>query len=327
MEKLKLIVEKELQHMGICDASAAVALSEDCFVVANDEDNILKAYRAEISGTIIQGIDGRNLDEYFTNNPENLETDIEATSKIGKTIYWLTSHGADSKGKTRKERHQFFGNKLVEKEGKKAFKQTGHAYTNLFKDMLKDKRLEKFDLISASKLPPKVQGGFNIEGLTTTPDKKLLIGFRNPIPFGSALILPLKNPKDLIKKKKTKAQFGKPILLDLGGLGIRSIEYWKSQNRYIIIAGSYDGGNTFAMYEWSGIPEEKPLELDVVGMPESFRPESVLFYPQFPNRMQLLSDDGTIIRDGTTPCKEITQKDDPNKYFRSLWLKIENTGM
>jgi hypothetical protein len=118
MENITLIVEKELQHRGTCDASAAIAIGEDYFVVANDEDNILKIYHAEVSGEIIQGIDGRNLDDYFDNNPNKMEVDIEAAAKIDKITYWITSHGADSKGEKRKERCQFFGNKLIEKEGK-----------------------------------------------------------------------------------------------------------------------------------------------------------------------------------------------------------------
>lgn len=324
METIKLSVEKELRHVGTCDASAAIAMDEAYFVVANDEDNILKVYHAEQSGEMIHGIEGRNLNDFFDNNPEQAEVDIEAAAKRGKITYWITSHGADSKGKKRKERHQFFGTTLKEKKGKTAFKQAGHAYTRLLKEMFKDKRLERFDLKAASKLPPKEKGGLNIEGLTVAPNKTLLIGFRNPIPDHKALILPLKNPKTLLKNPKQRAKFGKAILLDLDGLGIRSIEYWESQNRYIIIAGAYDGSDAFRLYEWSGIADETPILLEVSGMPEGFRPESVLFYPAFPDRLHLLSDDGTITRDNATPCKELA-KENPDRHFRSLWLKVQRT--
>lgn len=327
MENIRLIAQKELRHMGTCDASAAIAIDTDHFVVANDEDNVLKVYEAETSGGLVQGIDGRDLNDYFDNNPEKKEVDIEAGAKLGKTTYWITSHGADAKGKKRKERQQFFANKLVEKKGKKRFKQVGHSYTKLFKEILKDSRLDCFEFKDAGKLPPKEEGGFNIEGLTTMPNEELLIGFRNPIPHGKALLLPLKNPKELIKKKKAKPIFGEAIALDLNGLGIRSIEYWESQKRFIIIAGAYDGSDSFVLYQWSGQTEDQPQPLEVTGMPEGFRTESVLFYPEFPDRLQLLSDDGMVIHDGTTPCKEITQKDNPNKHFRSLWLKIEDTAV
>lgn len=325
MENIRFIVQQEFRHMGTCDASAAIAIGTDHFVVANDEDNVLKVYQAEASGELVHGIDGRDLNDYFDNNPEKMEVDIEAGSKLGKITYWITSHGADAKGKKRKERHQFFGSKLVEKDGKKKFKQVGHSYTKLFKAMLKDPGLDRFALKAAGKLPPKEAGGFNIEGLATMPSEELLIGFRNPIPYGKALLLPLKNPKELIKNKKAKPVFGKAITLDLNGLGIRSIEYWEGQKRFIIIAGAYDGSDSFSMYQWSGIPQENPQPLEIIGIPEGFRTESVLFYPEFPDRLQLLSDDGMVTHGGTTPCKEITQKENPNKHFRSLWLKIDDT--
>src|SRR6185503_11055346 len=36
-----------LIHLGMCDASAAVALSSDHFAVADDEDNPIRVYRAD----------------------------------------------------------------------------------------------------------------------------------------------------------------------------------------------------------------------------------------------------------------------------------------
>lgn len=47
MQKLSFSVEKELKHYGICDASGAVALDDNSFIVATDEDNILRVYSAE----------------------------------------------------------------------------------------------------------------------------------------------------------------------------------------------------------------------------------------------------------------------------------------
>jgi hypothetical protein len=60
----------------------------------------------------------------------------------------------------------------------------------------------------------------NISPLAATPDEKLLIGFRNPIPGGRALLLPLQNPIEVVREWKP-VQFGTPIELDLKGLGIR----------------------------------------------------------------------------------------------------------
>ncbi|MFM7381833.1 MAG: DUF3616 domain-containing protein, partial [Microcystaceae cyanobacterium] len=138
-----------------------------------------------------------------------------------------------------------------------------------------------------------------------------------------ALLVPLKNPLKLMTQTSTKAQFGEPILLDLGGLGVRSIEYWPVIKAYIIIAGEVGGGDHFALYLWSGKPNENPELIDLT-LPTDFRPESVLFYPHLSDRFQLLSDDGTIQRVEGQQCKEIKDSTHPEKYFRSLWIQVES---
>jgi hypothetical protein len=180
-------------------------------------------------------------------------------------------------------------------------------------------------LEAAEKLPPKAKGGLNIEGLAATPDQELLIGFRNPIPIpeGKALVLVLTNPKDLLEKKNACALFGEPLELDLNGLGIRSLGYWKSRNRFIVIAGAYDGSDQFYLYQWPGLGNGKPELMEIAGWPSDFRPESVLFYPNRDNRFQLLSDDGSVERIKGIRCKEVKEKDHPQKFFRSLWVRMD----
>jgi len=321
MQDLKFTVEAELQHYEICDSSGAVAIGEQHFVVANDEDNILRVYQAHSSGKPVVYID---INHYFENNPKKDEVDLEGAAQIDGIIYWITSHGRSKKGKFKPERHQLFANKLTN-TSEINFEQVGHSYTQLvLEDMFRDDRLKKYQLQEAEKLIPKEAGGLNIEGLATTPNQELLIGFRNPIPQGKALLLPLKNPADLLEQKGTQAIFGEPIELDLNGLGIRSIEYWEHRSQYIIVAGAYDGSNQFALYQWSGA-NDAPSLVETTNLPSDFRPEGILFYPNRNDQFQLLSDDGTIERDGNTPCKEIKDKNHSQKFFRSLWVRIDGT--
>ena len=52
---------------------------------------------------------------------------------------------------------------------------------------------------------------------------KLRIGFRNPKNEDKdALLVPLLNPAEIIKKG-ARAKFGDPLLLNLGGLGVRDM--------------------------------------------------------------------------------------------------------
>ncbi len=297
-------------------------MDENRFVVGNDEDNILRIYNSQTSGKILTTID-LNLQNYFDNNPKNKEIDVEAVSEINGIHYWITSHGRSKKGNRKKERHQFLATKITSDES--ILEQVGKSYTQLvLPDMIQDSQLNDFDFITAETISPKEKGGLNIEGLTTTVDGDLLIAFRNPIPKHKALLLSLKNPQDLIDETKDiKAHFGQPLLLDLDGLGIRSIEFWSVIKAYLIIAGSFDGEDKFALYIWSGKKEDQPEKISIQ-FPEQFRPESILFYPQLSDRFHILSDDGTIRRVDNQRCKDIEDENHPQKYFRSLWVKVDS---
>ncbi|NJK55045.1 MAG: hypothetical protein HC939_03245 [Pleurocapsa sp. SU_5_0] len=68
MKKLNFIaLIEELNHQGMCDASAAIALfHSDYLIVANDEDNILRVYQAKKSGKPSQesaSINGRETQQ------------------------------------------------------------------------------------------------------------------------------------------------------------------------------------------------------------------------------------------------------------------------
>ena len=95
---------------------------------------------------------------------------------------------------------------------------------------------------------PKEPDALNIEGLSATAEGHLLIGFRNPVPNGKALLVPLLNPNEAIDGQSPR--FGDAIQLDLGGLGIRDIE-WTGQ-AFFIIAGSFEGGHKSKLYRWNG---------------------------------------------------------------------------
>jgi hypothetical protein len=101
----------------------------------------------------------------------------------------------------------------------------------------------------------------------------------------------------------------------------QSLEYWPGIKGYVIIAGAVDGSDEFALYRWSGNTQDPAAKLDLI-LPAGFRPESALVYPALPDRLQLLSDDGAVIRVDGQPCKEIEDSENPEKYFRSLWLAV-----
>jgi hypothetical protein len=296
-------------YSGMCDASGGVAISSNLFAVACDEDNVLRVYRNDQPGGPVKEFD---INAFLGLTGHSLEADLEAAARIGNRAFWIGSHGRNKDGKERLNRHRLFATDIQGNDGDLTLTPAGKPYERLLADLLADPRFDSFHLAEASRLAPKERGALNIEGLSATPEGHLLIGFRNPIPAGKALLIPLLNPNEVIQEKP--ARFDNAIQLDLHGLGIRDIA-WHG-GTYTVIAGSYHGGGDFRLYRWAG-PGATPERLRVDGL-DAYHPEGLIIYPGRGLReFQILSDDGTVLVDNC-PCKDL--KDPNKKTFRSFWV-------
>jgi hypothetical protein len=330
------------------DASAAAAISEDMFIVADDENNILRIYRTIAAGRPVFSYD---LTAFLGTEPEHPEADIEGATMIGRRIYWITSHGRNKDGKMRPNRYRFFATEVrVEGEGV-TVRPVGQPYRMLVHELLRTKAARPLGLDKATrfgatglkkkdreKLAPK-EDGLNIEALCASADGgTIYIGFRNPRPADRvnrrlrALVVPLRNPGRVIDSGETPV-FGEPILWDLGGLGIRSMEYCRSHKAYFIIAGSFDEDDRFALYRWSGGSGSTPVLVRELDFAKSeFSPEALVPFEDS-GRLLLLSDDGSLRikvagphecmegeyrKDGTCENKYLLDPD--KKTFRGIWL-------
>lgn len=293
-----------LRYSGICDASAVEFLDTNWVAVADDEDNSLRVYRSDQSGSAASRLPLQS----FIGLRRAGEADLEGAARIGDTIYWISSHGRNAKGKLQASRHQFFGTRI---DGGARLEPTGRPYHGLLADLLADPRLAGFNLRRASSLAPKDSGGLNIEALAATPDGRLLIGFRNPIINGRALLVPLENPAEVIQGRR--ARLGDPLLVNLGGLGFRSLT--GLGDGYIIVAGTPDGSGKSRFFTWKGFQADpKPLPGIKLG---GLNPEALAVVPGSGSSPELfiLSDDGTV-KVGGTPCKKL--KDPALKSFRAV---------
>ncbi len=308
--RLKLV--RPSQYSGMGDASGAVPVATNFFVVANDEDNLLRLYSRGHPGRPLKTF---NFDRFLGVRGKSLEADLEAAARIGDRAFWIGSHGRNRVGKLRTNRDRFFATDIKVVGGEINLVPIGQPYMALLDDLFEDARLDRFHLEEAALHAPKDEYGLNIEGLSATPDGHLLVGFRNPIPGGKALVIPLLNPNAVIRG--SHGRFGEPILLDLGGLGIRDMALY--QGVYIIIAGRNDSGNDFRLYHWAG-DKTAPVEIRVKHL-NRYHPEALLIYPDKGlNEMQILSDDGTLPVNGV-PGKEV--KNEFLKSFRSFWVVEE----
>ncbi len=293
------------QFIGCCDASASVTLTDDLFVIANDEDNVLRIYSRERMGHPVSTVD---LTAFLNPGKKSPEVDIEGAARIGDQIFWISSHGRNAKGKERLSRHRFFATSIVITNGEVKLKPAGNFYARLLEDLANDSRYRSFKLAAASQHAPKVQGALNIEGLAATPEGHLVIGFRNPVPGGKALLVRLMNPQDLIAGGKPK--FGDPVLLDLAGLGVRAIEFW--QDRFFIVGGAVDSAPVSRLFEWNGHdPHARVVQTTDL---RSVNPEALSVYVEDGvEHLLVISDDGTLRIRGEE-CKKL--KDANLRRFR-----------
>jgi Protein of unknown function (DUF3616) len=299
------------EHFGMCDASAAVAVGDDYFVVANDEDNILRVYRNDVSAGPVQSFDwSAPLD--IADDDDHPEADIEAAARVGDRVYWVTSHGTNKNGKPRPNRRRFFATDLVQSDGQIRLVPVGNPYKRLLEELDAHPPLSEFNLADRGMEPPESDTGLNIEGLAPRPDGTLLIAFRNPIPDGKALLVPLKNPDGVVRGTQ-RPRLGMPILLDLDGLGVRCIQHAPGLDAYLIVAGSHRAGGIARLFRWSGAERETPTRMPLIG--QAGANIEALVAPLAEDRTDFLalSDDGDLGLGGTA-CKQLPPE---KRRFRS----------
>ncbi len=292
---------------GMCDASAAVALNDDAFAVANDEDNLLRIYRLSQPGPPAST---HSLNPLLTGKRKAPETDLEGMARLGDRIFCISSHGRNATGKAAPYRHRLFAFEIRQTNSTIAIVPSGKPYTNLVQDLIREPRLAEFRLEESAKLAPKTPGGLNIEALTDLTDGRLLIGFRNPVPNGKALAIPLLNPVAVVSGSQPK--FGDPLLLDLGGLGFRGIG--SAGRSHYIMAGPIDRQEDCRLFVWDGIAA-KPSPVEGIAL-SGLSLEGICFHdsgtrPDF----LMLSDDGALQVRGED-CKSLPEAERRFRAFR-----------
>ncbi|HYD50536.1 MAG TPA: DUF3616 domain-containing protein [Terriglobales bacterium] len=296
---------------GSCDASGAVAIDHRSFVVADDEDNVLRIYDAESGGRPIRAID---VSPTLFQDADPAEADLEAATRLGDLALWLTSHGRNQRGGEEPNRLLFFATTIPRDD--QDLHVIGRPYRGLLGDLIQDPQLQRFDLEAASQKPPKSEGGLNIEGMTATAGGHVLIGMRNPVPDGLTLLVVLENPAGVFERDEPP-KVRDVYRLDLGGRGVRALSWWRG--RYLIAAGNPGDGGQSRLFTWrGGRAKPEAVEIDLAFLnPEGF------FTPENRDEMMVLSDDGETVVGGT-PCKYL--QDPSRKTFRGAWLGFDVLG-
>ena len=109
-----------LRFEGICNASAGVALAENLFVVADDEDKVVsrklaykpltfRVYSLSRPGKPISigVLPGEDIDPVVADNVSG-EVDLEASAPLGGIVFWIGSHSSGSGGSQAPNRRRLF---------------------------------------------------------------------------------------------------------------------------------------------------------------------------------------------------------------------------
>lgn len=298
-------------HTGYSDASTAVALDDNYMIISDDEKNILNVYNRQQSGMPVKSFDYAsvlNLTDISGGVPR--EIDLEASARgIANTskVFWMGSHSNKSNPNfdLRPNRNRIFATDISGTGAATAFTFAGY-YDGLRNALTTWSNANSLGLVAgmADGYDPKVIDGFNIEGMAFGPDNSTMyIGFRAPLQPTTnrvnALIAPIQNFETWFGTgTTTDPVLGSPILLDLGGRGIREISRI-SQNLYVIAAGDYgdNGAIASALYKWNGNPADAPILMPDFNV-AAFNPEGVLpvntggSYSE--NQLEIINDNGTV---------------------------------
>ena len=334
-----------LVFSGAADASGAVMLDETTLLVADDENNVLRAYRIG-GGSPVFTFD---LSAFLGLEGDRPEVDIEAGVRVGPRVYWISSHGRNRNGKWRPNRCRFFATDIRVESGRIEIRPAGSWCSELVKRMLDAPGVSaacpalaasyhhgKLSGSAREPLAPK-ERGLNIEGLCAdAAGDRLYVGLRNPLSGGKAVIVPLLNPAAIVDEAQPP-RFGRPMLWDLDGLGVRDMLHSPRRKATFILAGARGDSGGFALYRWSGASDQPPVFLRKIdsGAPP-MRPEALIEIPNA-SELLILSDDGVLKipvsgphdcinpehyrYDGTCLNKHL--RDETKKHFRGLRIPPE----
>lgn len=302
---LQATEQRDVDFIGMCDASGAIALGGHHFAVVDDEDDTLRVYDGDRGGWPLRKVELSTALGY--GQSRRVESDFEAMSRRGDAAYILASHGRTRQGNLDGERVIFISLSVAGED----FTLRGDPYVGLLRDMEAEPKLAELGLTAAAAKPTGAPGGLNLEGLAALSDGSLAIGFRSPTLEGKAIVVRLLNPEEVLHGKR--GRFAQPETVPFGGLGIRSLTRYDSM--LLAIAGPQGDGGPFGLFQVD-LPSWAPVPIHV--SLANLGPEALVLFDDRRSAL-VLSDDGTRIVNGSV-CK--TMKRPHVKRFRGRWLSL-----
>lgn len=258
--------ESDRYYAGAGNASTAIDVGGGYMIVGDDEGNLLRLYHERSSGEPVKTFDFTKVLPVGTS-----EADIEASARVGNTLYWMGSLSNKKSGKAAPEHDIVFAATLSGSGPSTELTYLG-SYTHLREDMVAWDEANGDPLglaaSTASGLPSNEADGFNAEGLefAAGSSEEAYVAFRAPLQPPNdrkdALLIPVGNFASLVTHGNpggTPATFGTALQWDLGGLALRELRR-NADGEFLAIAGtSSDANSRFGLYAWDGSPADPPV--------------------------------------------------------------------
>ncbi len=253
-------------HYGISDASTALDLGNGAMVVADDETNILRIYERQASKLPSTSVDlvalGLALPDAVTR-----EVDIEAAARSGSTVVLARVPRAELGWRDEAEpsaplQHDDLRNgrgddlharrvlpvppdrpdRMGRRQRPRPRTRRPRARRGVHGRPRAQRRQHRRrrDRPRRDDAPGRVPGAAAVRSRTGRADHE---------------------PAALVAGNPTTgvtASFGAPILLDLGGRGVRDLRR-NATGDYLILAGPSGTGSDFRLYSWNGSPASAPV--------------------------------------------------------------------
>jgi len=244
-------------HTGASDGSTGIAIDDDYIWIGDDEDQTLRLYNGNHSGLPVQEID------FNTALGITEEADLEGSFQLGSTIYWI--------GSTSEEDRSLIFTTTLSGTGATSTLTYGDKYTSLHNDLL------VWDASNSHGLGANFFGLstiLEIEALALAPNSTTTayLGLRSSTSEGKAIVIPVTNFTSLPGMADGSATFGAPILIDLNGRSLRTMEC--NADGCILIGGPFSVQTDFKLYTWTGnamdTPELRSADLSALNTGGSF---------------------------------------------------------
>jgi len=235
------------------EPSAVVTLQGQDIVIFEDDGSEMISLHSVVKDDL-----GLRLKKKYSAALDLDVTDIEgAATGAGGSVFAIASHSLNKDDLRSDKREQLIQLKM---------------HNEMDTDLLGNAGLREAIVGELLKIDPalgELVHEVNIEGLCfSKAGEALMIGLRAPLYKGKAIVLLLENPYEITSDNFTAKFSAKPLLLNLGGAGVRAMAYSDSSGGYFFISEVETKKKKMrpALWAWDGWKEHIALRMDVPGV-------------------------------------------------------------